>query len=139
MQLRLLGKGLSKHKWAVDRGRGRFGSLLKHGRSWEERPRLNGIQYGTQPVTCNAEDNGSAVAYMILKRSHTKTLVSLTPQTGTHSLGDVGCVSGSAEPHEEWAGKSCRSGINKTLYLKHLQGYREGIGRPILSFCPIET
>lgn len=83
MRLRLLGKGLSKHKWAVDKGRGRFGSLLKYGRSWEERPRLNGIQYGTQPVTCNAEDNGSAVAYMILKRSHTNPLVSLTPHTST--------------------------------------------------------
>lgn len=61
--LRLLGKGLSKYKRAVDKGRGRFGGLLKYGGSWEERPRLNGIQYGTQAVTCNVEDNGNTIAF----------------------------------------------------------------------------
>lgn len=65
--LRHLGGGLSKHKWAVDKGgRGggggrRLGSLLKYGgrgSCWEERRRLNGIQYGTQPVTCKRGDRG---------------------------------------------------------------------------------
>lgn len=62
--LRQLGGGLSKHKWAVDKGGGgggRLGGLLKYGRGgscWEEGPRLNGIQYGTQPVTCKHGDRG---------------------------------------------------------------------------------
>lgn len=63
--LRQLGGGLSKHKWAVDKGGGggggRLGGLLKYGGGgscWEEGPRLNGIQYGTQPVTCKHGDRG---------------------------------------------------------------------------------
>ena len=62
--LRQLGGGLSKHKWAVDKGGGgggRLSGLLKYGGGgscWEERPRLNGIQYGTQPVTCKHGDRG---------------------------------------------------------------------------------
>lgn len=113
MRLRLLGKGLSKHKWAVDKGRGRFGSLLKYGRSWEERPRLNGIQYGTQPVTCNAEDNGSAVAYMILKRSHTNSLVSLMPHTST--------LTGS-------------NGVCEWVSWTNVRGIRNGTGEPWVRF-----
>lgn len=63
-----LGGGLSKHKWAVDKGVGgrggggrRLGSLFKYrgrGSSWEKWPRLNGIQYGTQPVTCKHGHRG---------------------------------------------------------------------------------
>lgn len=71
--LRLLGKGLSKYKRAVDKGRGRFGGLLKYGGSWEERPRLNGIQYGTQAVTCNVEDNGNTIAFTVGTTENVKT------------------------------------------------------------------
>lgn len=56
--LRLLeGKGLSEHKWTVDKGRGSFCSLIKDGRSWEIWPWLNGIQYGTQLVTCSGQNS----------------------------------------------------------------------------------
>ena len=88
-QLRRLGKGLSKHKWTGDKGRGgrwgrggRFGSLFKCRGSWEERSRLNRIQYGTQAVTCNMEDNGNTGAFsftiLLWKAQHTDTSLFLS-------------------------------------------------------------